>query len=95
MSWLPAGYVGCDTCGAQRVGVEDRDATIQMIRAAGWRHMKGTTIGGQDFETILCPGCAKEERRRPRKSVDPQEETLPLDFEEMRIVVGKQGYSSR
>lgn len=96
MAWLRNGQVAaCDTCKRERWVVEDRDASIQLLRAAGWHHMKGRTQGGVDFESLVCPECGKGERRRPRAMGSPEQDTLPLDFEKGRIVGGKQGVSSR
>lgn len=97
MGWLPKGDAACDNedCGAIRICVDDRHKAIQMMRAGGWRHMEGKTLGGQDFETILCPKCAKDERRRTRVKAEPDQDVLPLDFEEGRVVVGRQGVQSR
>lgn len=95
MAWRPDGDAACDSCKAIRVGAATKQATIQMMRAAGWRHMCGKTLGGQEFETILCPKCAKDEKRRARKTEEAEQDVLPLDWEEVRIVVGGQGVSSR
>jgi hypothetical protein len=95
MGWLASGDAACDTCEHVRICVPERERAIQMMRAGGWRHMKGKTLGGQDFETILCPTCAKDERRRRRKQEPTDQEALPLDWEEGRIVVGKQGVQTR
>lgn len=85
----------CDGCGATRGVVSDREMSIQLLRAGGWRHMAGKTLEGKEFETILCPRCIKEEKRRSRGTKEIEQDTLPLDFEEGRIVVGSQGVSSR
>lgn len=95
MPWLPNGYAVCDTCGLERVCVEDRHMAIQMMRAAGWGHMKGLTEGGQEFETILCRGCRKDERKRSRNTPTMEQDVLPLDFEGGRETIGRQGFSSR
>lgn len=95
MGWLPRSYAACDTCGFERVVLEDRDAAIQLLRAGGWHHMRGKTLGGQEFETILCRKCAKDERRRTRVKEEVEQDALPLNWEEGRIVVGKQGVQSR
>lgn len=95
MPWTPKGYAVCDSCGRERVCVEDRQMAIQMLRASTWRHMKGTTLGGQEFETILCSSCAKDEHKRKRTKETIEQEELPLDFESGRIVTGKQGFASR
>lgn len=57
--------------------------------------MAGQTLEGKQFETILCPKCVKEEKKRSRAPKEIEQDTLPLDFEEGRIVVGRQGFSSR
>jgi hypothetical protein len=95
MGWLPLGDAACDTCGKQRVGSFDRTKAIQMLRAGGWHHMAGLTIGGVPFESILCRVCGHDEHRRPRTSAVAQQEELPLDWEEGRTVVGAQGVQSR
>lgn len=95
MGWLPKGYAACDTCGIARAVVSDREASIQLLRAGGWRHMAGRTLGGQDFETILCAGCTKDEHRRSRTKPSEQEDTLPIDWEAHRVVRGKEGIQHR
>lgn len=95
MGWLPNGYVACDTCGLERVCVQDRALATQMLRASRWRHMVGKTLGGKDFEAILCPGCAHDERKRSRIREQMIQDELPLNWEEGRIVVRQQGVSSR
>lgn len=95
MPWLPNGDASCDTCALVRLCVADRHLAIQMMRAGGWRHMQGITLGGRTFETILCPGCTREEKKRKRTKDTVEQEELPLDFRTGGTVVGKQGFSSR
>lgn len=95
MGWLPKDMVKCDNCPLGRQVVADRQQAIQLLRAGGWRHLEGKTEGGQDHEVILCPGCAKEQRRRSRGKETLEQDALPLDWEKGRIVVGRQGISSR
>lgn len=85
----------CDNCGATRGVTADREESVQLLRAGGWRHMAGQTLEGKQFETILCTKCVKEEKKRSRAPKEIEQDTLPLDFEEGRIVVGRQGVSSR
>lgn len=94
MPWLPDGDAQCDTCEQVRIAFDDRHHTIQVMRAAGWRHMKGTTLGQVPFETILCPGCTKEQKRKTRTKQEGVQEALPLDWQEEKTV-GGQGVSSR
>lgn len=85
----------CDVCGATRGVTHDREQSVQLLRAGGWRHMAGETLEGKEFETILCPKCVKDEKKKSRGTKEIVQDTLPLDFEEGRIVVGRQGISSR
>lgn len=57
--------------------------------------MEGKLEGGDDFETILCPKCVRESRRKPRGNKELDQEALPLDWEQNRIVVGQQGVQAR
>lgn len=57
--------------------------------------MIGKTLGGQDFETILCPDCTKGERKRTRVKNDGVQEELPLNWEEPQRAGGKEGIQSR
>lgn len=97
MSWTSLGDAVCDSCGDARIGNIDRDAAIQLIRAGGWHHATGTTIGGVPYEVILCKTCAHEERKRPRATANLQgQEQLPIDWEQWRINGSAgSGYTSR
>lgn len=63
----------------------NRHRAIQVIRAAGWHHSIGRTIGNVPYEAILCRACVKEEYKRPKKTllVD-QEESLPIEWDKWR-----------
>jgi hypothetical protein len=95
VGWLPKGDAACDNCAKVRFCTHDRRQAIQMMRAGGWRHMAGTTLGGEPFETILCPECTKGETRTTRTKVELEQDVLPLDFEAGREIIGRQGFSSR
>lgn len=81
MPWDSKGDARCDTCGFWRCGHWDKAIAIQMLRAAGWHHMEGSTLGGQPFEHILCALCGREEHKRPRTAGGIEQEQLPLDWE--------------
>lgn len=82
MGWTSLGDAVCDSCGEMRLGDPDRHTAIQRIRAAGWHHSQGVTLGGQPYEQILCKEDAKGERKRPQRTLHvQQEETLPIDWE--------------
>ena len=80
MGWTALGDAVCDSCPAERIGHPNRHEAIQRIRAGGWHHMAGTTIGGAPFESILCRSCVKDEHRRPRSTATIENEELPLDW---------------
>jgi hypothetical protein len=94
MPWLPDGCATCDTCGKLRIGLHERKAAIQAMRAGGWHHSKGLTIGGVPYEVILCPGCAKDERKRQRNIVVVDQDSL-FDVEEYGKIERGQGVQSR
>lgn len=97
MSWTSFGDAVCDSCGDVRIGDPDRHQAIQVIRAAGWHHSAGHTIGGVAYEAILCKACVKEEHKRTKKVrfVEAQEEELPLDWGQRRNDEPGAGYTSR
>jgi hypothetical protein len=95
MPWTPQGDAVCDTCGVVRAADGDRHHAIQIIRAGGWHHAAGKTLGGADFEAILCARCARDERRRTRQLPLPQQEALPFDWENWRHTPDGQGFQSR
>lgn len=81
MSWTSFGDAVCDSCGESRIGNPDRHLAIQIIRAGGWHHSAGFTIGGDPYEQILCKECARGEHKRPERTLSvAQEEQLPIDW---------------
>lgn len=85
MGWSSFGDAVCDSCGDVRPGDPDRHKAIQIIRAAGWHHAIGETIGGQPYEHILCKEDACGEHKRPKRILHvDQEEVLPIDWESTR-----------
>lgn len=96
MSWTSLGDAICDSCSEARIGHADRATAIQMIRAGGWHHAVGVTIGGVPYEAILCKTCARDERKRPRTAKPlADEQALPMDWEQWRIDGSGTGYTSR
>lgn len=96
MTWAQNGDAHCDNaCGAVYLGETDRHAVIQRMRAARWHHAQGNTIGGAPYEAILCPKCAKDERKRRRDKPSIKQEALPLSWEEYRRNEQAQGFQSR
>jgi len=81
MGWMLYGDAVCDSCGAVRLGHADRHRAIQILRAAGWHHFCGETIGGKPHEAILCKACVKEEHKRPKATPAlAQDEQLAIDW---------------
>lgn len=94
MGWLPDGCATCDTCGKLRIGPHEREQAIQMMRAAGWHHWVGVTLGGVGQEVILCPQCAKDEKKRPRSTVIIEQDSL-FEWKELQDFGKSQGIQSR
>lgn len=81
MVWSSNGDAVCDSCGKVKLCHHDRRQAVQVLRAAGWHHFSGETIGGQPHEAILCKTCVKEEHKRPKaQAVAPQGEQLQIDW---------------
>lgn len=61
--WDDKGNARCH-CGSTWPAAATRDVTVQMLRARGWHHSAGKTLGGDDYEALLCPTCVKGEKKR-------------------------------
>lgn len=83
MGWLPSGDGVCDSCPQLGAGTGDQHSTIQRLRAAGWHHAAGQTLGGQSYEALLCPGCAREQKRRKQIKFSFEQQSLPMMQEEL------------
>lgn len=96
MGWDARGCGVCDSCGRQGAGNAHRATAVEMLRVLGWHHSKGTTIGGHQYEGILCPGCARDEHRKnSRKKELPEQDALPLNWENYRVQEQGEGFQSR
>lgn len=92
--WDSKGNASCG-CGNVFSGARTREGTIQMLRARGWHHSVGSTYGGADYEALLCPACARDERRRKRSEPDMDQSELPIDWDNYRVEVKGEGFQSR
>ena len=82
---------GNGLCGCGKTGPD----SVQVLRALGWHYGCGVTIGGAAYEVLLCPACAKDEKRRVvTKSTLPQDE-IPFDWEQFKAVPKSQGGHTR
>lgn len=84
----------CGTCGKCFLGAKMREVTVQMLRARGWHHSVGVTQGGEDYEALLCPSCARDEHRRVVSKPSIDQDDLPFDWDALRVVKGS-GIQSR
>ena len=89
MSWDPTGAGVCDTC--RREGPHN----VQVLRALGWHHSSGETMGGQPYEALLCPSCAKDEHRRKRTPQLIDQDALPFDWGQCAATPQSQGGHTR
>lgn len=87
--WDAKGNGICQTCG--KVGVED----VEVLRALGWHYDKGRTIGGQDYEALLCPHCAKGAHRKTIIKSTLEQDQLPIDWGQYRALPKSQGGHTR
>lgn len=68
---------------------------IEFLRVLGWRHGAGVTIGGQPYEELLCPLCAKDEKKKVRTKPDLEQDALPIDWDQYQTVPRTQGGHTR
>lgn len=96
MGWDAKGNGVCDSCGHVGPGNMHRATAVEVLRVLGWHHSKGVTIGGDRYEGILCPLCARNERRKIKtKKEAPQQDAFPLDWEQFRVQEQGEGFQSR
>lgn len=60
-----------------------------------WHYGEGETIGGQQYEVLLCPACSKDTKRRIVAKPVLEQEPLPFDWDALRPEVKSQGGYSR
>jgi hypothetical protein len=87
--WNSKGDGVCDTCG--KVG----PSGVEVLRALGWHHGAGQTIGGGAYEALLCPVCAKDEKRRKVNKPSIEQDALPFDWNQFVAVQKGQGGHTR
>lgn len=87
--WDSKGNGICQTC--DRRGPD----SVQVLRALGWHHGKGVTIGGEPYEALLCPHCAKDAKRRAVVKSEITQDELPFDWEQCKAVEKGQGAHTR
>lgn len=97
MGWDAFGNGICDTCGTcSHVSSPDRGTAVEVMRAMGWHHSKGITIGGDQYEALLCPHCGRDEHRKTRPKTPPiEQDGFDLDWEQYRAGVTGNGFQSR
>ena len=89
--WDTRGNAICQSCKTMLNAGPNRQKAIQFLRAAGWHHSKGVTIGGDSYEALLCPHCAHDEKRRKIVRPSIEQDGLPLDWSLCAAVPQEQG----
>ena|SRR5688572_7620551 len=74
MTWDAKGTAHCDSCAE----FKEVNGDVNTLRALRWHHSKGTTVGGQAYEGILCPQCARNERKRERNGTGQYDGQLDI-----------------
>jgi hypothetical protein len=82
---------GNGVCSCGREGPSD----VEVLRALGWHYGNGVTISGAQYEALLCPACAKDEKRRVVRKPSIEQDALPLDWGRCAAVVKGQGGHTR
>lgn len=78
--WDAKGCGVCQTCGKIGPGHARRPENIDFLRVLGWHYGSGETIGGKQYEMLLCPHCSKDEKRRVIVKPSIEQDALPLDW---------------
>lgn len=94
MAWDAHNNGLCDSCGRKGPGHDSRRIAVEYLRALGWHHSHGRTIGGDEYDAILCPQCAKNEKQKKLTKSTLDDEPLPLNWEEFRPEARGPGYQS-
>jgi hypothetical protein len=68
---------------------------VEVLRALGWHYGNGVTIGGAPYEVLLCPGCAKDEKRRVVIRPSIEQDALPIEWEQFKAAKKGQGGHTR
>ena len=87
--WDSKGNGVCATC--DRKGPRN----VEVLRALGWHYGNGFTIGGVQYEALLCPACAKDEKRRAVTKPQIEQDALPIDWGQYTAAVKGQGGHTR
>jgi hypothetical protein len=87
--WGSKGNGICGTCG------REGPRNIEVLRALGWHYGNGDTIGGAQYEVLLCPACAKDEKRRVVRKPSIEQDSLPIDWGQYAAVEKGQGGNTR
>lgn len=87
--WDGKGSGLCQTCGGS--GPDN----VEVLRALGWHYGNGVTMGGAAYEVLLCPRCAKDEKRRTVNRAAIEQDALPIDWDQYAAVVKWQGGHTR
>lgn len=93
--WTPEGNAICQSCGAKEAGHSVRRIAIDFLRVMRWHYGSGETIGGQQYEVLLCPGCSSDTHKRIRTAATMEQDALPFDWEALRVQPKTQGGHTR
>ena len=78
--WDGKGNGFCQGPGCSKQGPGD----VEILRALGWHHGSGVTIGGDPYEALLCPHCAKDTQRRVVTRSTLEQDQLPIEWPAFR-----------
>lgn len=93
--WTPEGNGVCQGCGKVETGHGVRATTIEVLRVMRWHYGSGMTIGGQQYEVLLCPDCSSETHRRVVIKPSIEQDALPIDWDQFKMQPKPQGGHTR
>ena len=93
--WSADGNAICQGCGKTEAGHSVRKLAIEFLRVMRWHYGNGETIGGQQYEVLLCPDCSNETHRRVVNKSTIEQDALPIDWDQYVVTPKSQGGHTR
>lgn len=93
--WSADGNAICQSCGKTEAGHSVRRIAIEFLRVMRWHHGSGVTIGGQQYEVLLCPSCSSDTHKRVVSKPTIEQDALPIDWNQFVVQPKTQGGHTR
>ena len=93
--WSADGNGICQGCGKTEAGHSVRRIAIDFLRVMRWHYGSGQTIGGQQYEVLLCPDCSNDSHKRVVSKPVIDQDVLPFDWGQYVVQPKTQGGHTR